>query len=82
MTCCWLNNFLLDLMERPNVHIGRGAPVGDDRVWLSGLLLQEPAQDSDDIDRILSEQFAQGCSQLVLHLQMFRRNRTIEGRLG
>jgi hypothetical protein len=69
-------------MERSKVHIGRGAPVGDDGVWLSGQLLQELAQDSDDIDRILSEKFAQRCSQLVVHLQMFRRNGAIEGRLG
>ena len=69
-------------MERSNVHIGRVAPAGDDRVWLSGQLLQEPAQDSDGIDRILSEQFAQRRSQLVLHRQMFHRNGAIEGRLG
>ena len=79
---CWLNNFLLDLIERPNVHISHGGPVRDDGVWLSSLLLQEPAQESDNIDRILSEQFAQRCSQLVKHLQMFCKNGAIEGRLG
>ena len=81
MTCCWLNNFLLDLMERLNVHIGRGGPVGDDGVWLSGHLFDEPPQDMDDIDRILSEQFTQRRSQLVQHLEMFRKNGAIEGRL-
>ena len=81
VTCCWLNNFLLDLMERPNVHIGRGGPVGDDGVWLSGHLFDEPPQDSDNIDRILSEQFTQRRSQLVQHLHMFRKNGAIEGRL-
>ncbi len=69
-------------MEWPNVHIGRGGPIGDDGVWLSGDLLEEPAQDSDNIDRILSEQFAQRRSQLVEHLQMFRKNGVIEGILG
>jgi hypothetical protein len=69
-------------MERSNVHIGRWAPVGDDGVWLSGQLLQEPAQDSDNINHILSKQFAQRRSQLVVHLQKFRRNGAIEGRLG
>ena len=73
---------MLDLMERPNVHIGCGGPVGDDGVWLSGHLLEEPAQDRDNIDRILSEQFAQRRSQLVEHLQMFCKNGAIEGRLG
>ncbi len=79
MTCCWLNNFLLELMERSNVHVGRGAPVGDDGVWLSGPLLQEPAKDCNDKDHILSEQFARQRSQLVEHLHMFRRNGAIEG---
>jgi hypothetical protein len=82
VTCCWLNNFLFDLMEWPNVHIGRGGPIRDDGVWLSGDLLEEPAQDSDNIDRILSEQFAQCRSQLVEHLQMFRKNGVIEGISG
>jgi hypothetical protein len=35
----------------------------------------------DDIDRILSEQFTQRRSQLVQHLEMFRKNGAIEGRL-
>ena len=36
ITCCCLNNFLLDLMERTNVTVGRGAPIGDDGIWLDG----------------------------------------------
>jgi hypothetical protein len=82
VTCCWLHNFLLDLMERTSVHVGRGAPVGDDGVWLSGPQPQEAAEDSDDKDHVLSEQFARRRSQLVEHLHMFRRSGAIEGRLG
>ena len=36
ITCCWLNNFMLDVMERTNVRVGRGAPIGVDGIWLSG----------------------------------------------
>jgi hypothetical protein len=36
VTCCCLNNFLLNLMEGNNVRVGQGAPVGDDGIWLDG----------------------------------------------
>jgi hypothetical protein len=36
VTCCCLNNFLVDLMERTNVGVGRGVPIGDDGIWLDG----------------------------------------------
>ena len=80
VTCCWINNFLLDLMERPNIQLVRGAPVGDDGVWLSGPTEVEP--NNNDTDRILSEEFAQRRSQLVEHLRLFRRIGAIETRLG
>ncbi len=42
ITCCWLNNFLLeDVMERSNVRVGRGAPIDDDGIWLSGMMEEE-----------------------------------------
>jgi hypothetical protein len=56
VTCCWINNFLLDLMERPNIQLGCGASVGDDGVWLSGPTEVQP--NNDNTNRILSEQFA------------------------
>ncbi len=34
VTCCCLNNFLLDQMARINVRVGRGLPIGDDGIWL------------------------------------------------
>ena len=32
VTCCCLNNFLLDQMERNIVQVGRGVPIGNDGV--------------------------------------------------
>jgi hypothetical protein len=34
--CCCLNNFMLDQMERSCVRVGRGAPIGNDGIWLDG----------------------------------------------
>jgi hypothetical protein len=48
ITCCWLNNFLLDLMERSNVRVGRGAPIDDDGIWLSGTTEKEREQEETD----------------------------------
>jgi hypothetical protein len=36
VTCCCLNNFLLDLMKRNNVRVGREGPIGNDGIWLDG----------------------------------------------
>jgi hypothetical protein len=49
ITCCWLNNYLLDLMERSNVCIGRGAPIGDDGIWLSGRTEEEGEEENSDV---------------------------------
>jgi hypothetical protein len=42
VTCCWLNNFMFYVMERTNVRVGRGAPIGVDGIWLSGPTEVEP----------------------------------------
>jgi len=36
VTCCCMNNFLLNLMERTNVRVGRGLRIGDDGIRLDG----------------------------------------------
>jgi hypothetical protein len=36
VTCCCLNNFLLDQMERRNVRVGCGLTIGNDSIWLDG----------------------------------------------
>ena len=86
LTCCWLNNFLLDdVMERSNVRIGRGAPIDDDGIWLSGLTSEErlrvemdedgddEIEDYSDEDRELSQAFLQRRQLLVKHLHIFRQ---------
>jgi hypothetical protein len=79
ITCCWLNNFLVDFMERSTVWVGRGAPLDDDGMWLSGRAEgegeqadgdaseDEPVAESED-DRELAQAFIQCRGLLVKHL--------------
>jgi hypothetical protein len=79
LTCCWLNIFLLDLMDCQNVLVGRGAPLRDDGLWL--LCPRDVGRDDNITDRILSEEFVHHRSQLVDHLHHFCRKGPIEGAL-
>ena len=56
-------------MERTNVMVGCGAPLGDDGIWLSGPGDVEP----EETDRLLSMQFEQRRFLLVNHLYLFRK---------
>ena len=89
ITCCWLNNFLVDLMERSTVRVGRGAPLDDDGLWLSGRAEgveeqadgeDEPVPESAD-DRDLAQAFMQRRGLLVKHLHHFRRKGVIPASL-
>jgi hypothetical protein len=74
-----------DVMERSNVRIGRGAPIDDDGIWLSGLTSEErlrvemdedgddEIEDYSDEDRELSQAFLQRRQLLVKHLHIFRQ---------
>ena len=75
VTCCCLNNFMLDLMERTNVRVGRGSPMGDDGIWLSGPRDVEP----EETDRFLSMQFEQRRMLLVHHLYQQRKLGNMSG---
>ena len=75
VTCCCLNNFMLDLMERTNVKVGHGSPMGDDRIWLSGPRDVKP----EETDRVLLTQFDQRRNMLVTHLYLFRLKGNISG---
>ncbi len=60
-------------MEKANVRIGRGGPMGDDGLWLSG-----PKEiESEETDRVLSAQFIQQRNLLVKHLQLYHQKGTI-----
>ncbi len=92
ITCCWLNNFLVDLMERSIVRVGRGAPLDDDGMWLSGRAEgeeeqadgdaseDEPLAESED-DRELVQAFMQRRGLLVKHLHHLHRKGVIPARL-
>ena len=75
VTCCCLNNFMPDLMERTNVRVGHGAPMGDDGIWLSGPRDFEP----EKMGRLLSIKFDRMRNLLVNHLYLFRRLGNISG---
>ncbi len=67
ITCCVLHNFLLDLMERTNVRVGRGYPIGDDGLWLDG-----HTNNVDSCLRLLSIQFGLRRDKLAKHLKVFK----------
>ena len=69
MTCCCLNNFLLDQMERTNVRVGRGLPIGDDGIWLDG----HTTMSTDTSELELSKKFAKRRALLAEHLYVFRQ---------
>ena len=60
-------------MENTNVRIGRGQPIGNDGIWLSGPV----AASSEETDRVLSAQFIQRRNLLVKHFSVFRQKGAI-----
>ena len=72
---CCLHNFMLDVMEITNIRVGRGSPMGDDGIWLSGPRDVEP----EETDRLLSMQFDQWRMLMVHHLYHQRKLGDISG---
>ncbi len=80
-------------MERSNVRVGRGAPIDNDSVWLSGTMEKEREQEETDEedeeeseeeseeDCKLSQAFLQRRGLLVKHLHLFRQKGAIQARL-
>jgi len=64
VTCCCLNNFLVDLMERTNIRVGRGVLIGNDGIWVDG---HTTNYSTDTSVLALSKQFAKRCSLLAKH---------------
>ena len=71
--CCCLNNMMLDQMERNSVRIGRGAPIGNDGIWLDGSTV---APEATDI--MWSLQFAKRRLLLAKHLLVLRKKGPID----
>ena len=76
-------------MERSTVRVGRGAPLDDDGLWLSGRAEgveeqadgdEEPELESAE-DRDLAQAFMQRRGLLVKHLHHFRRKGVIPASL-
>jgi hypothetical protein len=59
---------MLDLMERNQVRVGRGAPIGLDGVWLDGNTVAPEAT-----DLLQSMMFAKRRRLLAKHLNVFRK---------
>jgi hypothetical protein len=66
---------MLDLMDLTNGRVGRGSPMGDDGIWLSGPRDVE----AEETDRVLSTQFDQRRNLLVNHPHIFRLKGNISG---
>jgi hypothetical protein len=68
-TCCCLHNVLLNLMEKHNVWVGRGGPLENNGIWLSG----NTATDHDvETNTILANKFVRRRAILAMHLRVLR----------
>jgi hypothetical protein len=78
VTCCCMNNYMLDQMVRTNVRVGRGAPMGKDGIWLSGENVTVNVE-PELTNRVLSTQFIQCRNLLVKHLYYYSQKDAITG---
>ena len=70
IACCVLHNFLLNLMVCNHVRAGRGYPIDNDGLWLSGHTVNV---DNNASHRFLSIQFGMRRKLLANHLCTFQR---------
>lgn len=73
VTCCCLNNFLVDQMERSNIRVGCGGPIGDDGIWLDG----HTSMFTNATDVAMLVKFVKIRSLLAKHLYVFRQKGAI-----
>ena len=52
VACCCLHNFLLEVIECNDVRIGRGAPLGNDCMWLDVHTTPPNVRGSDQMDAL------------------------------
>jgi hypothetical protein len=79
VTCCCLHNILLNLMERNDICVGRGAPLGENNVWLDGHTTPPSNGTSDRMDAFW---FGQCRTLLAMHLNFFWEKGPIESTCG
>jgi hypothetical protein len=65
--CRCLHNFLLSLMERHSIPVGRGGPLENDGIWLSGIT--ETDQDVET-NTILGNNYVRRRAILAMHLRV------------
>jgi hypothetical protein len=64
---------MLDQIERSRVRVGRGAPMGNDGIWLDRETVL-----TEVTDKTLSLQFAKRRSLLAKHLSILHKNGPID----
>ncbi len=67
--CCVLHNFLLDMIVRNHVRAGRGYPIGNVGLWITGHTVNV---DINATNRLLLIQFGMRRKLLANHLRVFR----------
>jgi hypothetical protein len=70
IACSILHNFLLDLMVRNHVRVGRKYPINNNGVWLDGHTMVTNI-DQNATERYMLTQFGMRRSILANHLHVF-----------
>ena len=71
--CCWLNNYMLDIMDdTTNIRIGRGCPIDNDGLWLSGNNPPTRGTYNEGESKHLAQEFGERRTLLANHLLVFR----------
>ncbi len=68
VACCCIHNFLLEVMELNDACIGRGAPLGDDCIWLDGHTTPLKEREGDQVDVMM---FGRCRSCLSMHIRVY-----------
>ena len=65
----WLNNYMLDIMDdTTNIRIGRGCPIDNDGLWLSGNNPPTRGTYNEGESKHLAQEFGERRTLLANHL--------------
>ena len=68
-TCCCLHNFLLNLMERHTIRVGRGGPLENNKILLSG---NTATNHNVETNVILGNKFVRRRAFLAMQLRVLK----------
>ena len=68
-TCCCLHNFLLNLMERDTIRVGRGGPLENNKILLSG---NTATNHNVETNVILGNKFVRRRAFLAMQLRVLK----------